>query len=55
MLSVSEDGVPPVHLLHHLRVHTVFLSAPRSRERDGTQEQREGWEYVDEFENGHLS
>lgn len=26
MLSVSKDGVPPVHLLHYLWVHTVLLS-----------------------------
>lgn len=25
MLSVSEDGIPPVHLLHDVRVHTVLL------------------------------
>lgn len=25
MLSVSEDGVPPVHLLHDVWVHAVLL------------------------------
>lgn len=25
MLSVSEDGVPPVHLLHNIWVYTVLL------------------------------
>lgn len=25
MLGVSEDGVPPVHLLHYFWVHTVLL------------------------------
>ena len=31
MLSVSEDGVPPVHLLHDVWVHTVLLRGDTKR------------------------
>lgn len=30
MLGVSQDGVPPVHLLHDIWVHTVLLREARS-------------------------